>query len=557
MKQKPPPQLSNGQKRFCCTVASCCSRDGQPKVFTSQKLLTQHFIKVHAEKKYACSKCGKKFGAEWLAKHHEATCGTSWLCSCSATYQNREALLTHARRHSHTLPFELKRGDAQRRKQLSNQSVQPIIVPVATQVIILVQSPKDNATGPRDSGTSSPTKTPSQWRSIVPKANPSSDLPSSGLDTLPVKKVHQGCQTTVSCRCKRTKDSCTQACTKQASTRDACEFVNLPPRPFRRPRAVKRAVETQTCELDVQYKASQPRLSRAWNYNAPHGCSIHTQTIESAVCRIQNTRARHPVIRPGPRKLDKEIATNELWGDLDQIFFNGPATPAKEWMDIFPRSSSGTQTLESDALLKELCSSYTSSRSPFIDGSRENLAHLSLSTVSLEQGLGVISRKPAMLPVLAPICEPEVSSCLADSLQHVSHILSTETQTDNLLDSFFLDDVQQTAAQTDFPSCSHNETQTSEDVSFEGADVFHMETQTSGFLFCDFEGVDIETQTPWDHLDFSLDDFVVEPSFTNKKDAESQIEDHQLVWPRPCLKPPEGERLKDCSNMQTQTSGLI
>lgn len=557
MKQKPLPQLPNAQKRFCCTVASCCSRDGQPKVFTSQKLLTQHFIKVHAEKKYSCSKCGKKFGAEWLAKHHEATCGTSWLCSCGATYQNREALLTHARRHSHGLPFELKRGDAQKRKQLSSQPVQPIIVPVATQVIILLQTPKDKSTSLKAGVTPSPTKTPSQWRSIVPKVNPSSDPPSSGLDSLPVKKVHQASQTTVSCRCRHTKDSCTQACTKQTSTRDACEFVNLPPKACKRPRAAKRAVETQTCEFDVQYKASQPRLSRVWNYNAPHGCSIHTQTVESAVCRIQNTRTRHPVIRPGPRKLDKEIATNELWGDLDHIFLNGPAAPSKEWMDIFPRSSSGTQTLESDALLKELCSSYTSSCSPFIDGSRENLAHLSLPTVPLERGLGVISRKPAMLPVLAPICESEISGSLEDSLQRVSHILSSETQTDNLLDDFFLNDVQQTAAQTDFPSCSHNETQTSEDVSFEGADVFHMETQTSGFSFCDFEGVDIETQTPWDHLDFSLDDFVVEPSFAGKKDAESQIEDHQLIWPRPFLKLQEGERLKDCSNMQTQTSGLI
>ncbi|KAH9362171.1 hypothetical protein HPB48_002149 [Haemaphysalis longicornis] len=87
---------------------------GNPTLSARLQPLDRHFIKVHAEKKYSCSKCGKKFGAEWLAKHHEATCGTSWLCSCGATYQNREALLTHARRHSHGLPFELKRGDAQK-----------------------------------------------------------------------------------------------------------------------------------------------------------------------------------------------------------------------------------------------------------------------------------------------------------------------------------------------------------------------------------------------------------------------------------------------------------
>ncbi|KAL3243921.1 hypothetical protein MRX96_019509 [Rhipicephalus microplus] len=230
-------------KRFRCPVGSCSSKDGQAKLFSSQKLLNQHFFKVHAEKKYSCSKCGKKFGADWLSKHHEATCGTSWLCSCGASYQNREALLTHARRRSHALPFERKRGDACKQKTSHSQPLQAIILPVATQIF-------------------------------------------------------------------------------------------------------------------------QPSL--------------------------------------------------------------------------------------------------------------------------------------------------------------------------------------------------HTETQTNEDLSFEeGTDVLHMETQTSKFLFCDFESVDIETQTPWKNVDFNLDDFVVDSSFIEKKDAESQIEYHQFLASWLCMKIPDGEGFKDSNNMHTQTSGLI
>uniref|UniRef100_A0A023G541 C2H2-type domain-containing protein n=1 Tax=Amblyomma triste TaxID=251400 RepID=A0A023G541_AMBTT len=535
-------------------------RDGQPKLFTSQKLLTQHFIKVHAEKKYSCSKCSKRFGAEWLSKHHEATCGTSWCCSCGASYQNREALLTHARRRSHTLPFELKRGDACKRKQASNQSLQPIIVPVATQVIIVIQSPKEKSSDSKDTLSQNPTKAPSQWRSIIPKANLKGDSSSCGLDTtsgvLSVGKVHQGSQTNVSCKCRHTKDSCIQACSVKGSTKDASELVNLPLKACKRSRAMKTAVHTQTCESDVHHASIQPLSSKAMSKKARHRCSIQTQTIESAVGRAQKARAKRLIVSPEPRKLDKEIATSELWSDLDQILFNNCATPSKEWMDIFSRSSSATQTLDTDALLKDLCNSYPSSRSLFLDGPRESFSQIGLPAVPLEQGLDVISPKPGMLPVLAPICEPGVTGSLEDSLHDVGHILSSETQTDDLFDSLLIENMQQTAAQTDFPACSHNETQTNEDVSFESTDVLHMETQTSGILFCDFESVDIETQTPWDHLDFSLDDLVVESDFTMKKDAESQIGNYQLVCPWHCLKS-DVLNSKGWNNMQTQTSGLL
>lgn len=559
MKQKTGDGLAlpNAPKRFRCTVGSCCAMDGQAKLFSSQKLLNQHFFKVHAEKKYSCSKCGKKFGADWLSKHHETTCGTSWLCSCGASYQNREALLTHARRRSHTLPFERKRGDACKQKTAQPQPLQTVILPVATQVIVVIQDPKENTAGSGDTIMQSAAKAPSQWRSIVPKANPPSDLPSHGLDTsargISMGKVHQSSQTTVSCKCRRTKDSCIQACSNDSPRRDASEFVNLPPKACKRSRAMKTTVHTQTS--DIQLKSLQPLLSKRANKKPHYGCSIHTQTIESAMGKAQKTHVRDPSDRPEPDKLDKEIGTSELWSDLDQLLFNS-AAPTKEWMDLFSRNSSATQTLESDMLLKDLCGSFSPPRSLFLEGPRQNFAQMGLPDAPLEQHLNTISQKPAMFPILAQICEAEVTNALEDTLRDVNHILSSQTQTDNHFDSLLIENMQQTAAQTDFPS-SHTETQTNEDVPFEGTDVLHMETQTSGFLFCDFDGVDNETQTPWNDIDFSLDDFVVGSSFTNKKDAESQIDYHQFFCPWPYPKMTDGESFKDCNNMQTQTNELI
>lgn len=579
MKQTRGHDTAAIEKSFCCSIANCLSRDGQPRPFSSQKLLTQHFIKVHAEKKYPCSKCGKKFGAEWLSKHHESTCGTLWHCSCKAIYQNREALLTHARRQMHTLPFKLKRGDTCKRKQASSQAVQQVIVPVATQVIILMQNQKvGGSEGVRQAIACRANKNTCQWRSIVPKVTDISSLLTASTasalssttragDTFVnseiANKVHQASQTNVSWKFKRTKDSCIQASTRAGCTRDASELVDLPPKACRRSRAMKTAVETQTSGLDIHTRDIQPRTSELSSHvkKSSYGCSIHTQTVESAVCKAKRTRAKRAAPKQQPSKMDKEIATSELWSDLDELLFQGrTAAPSREWMEFFPRSSSATQTLEPDALFKDMCNYRSStareSGSVFprdLGEQQESFNQQRLLPDPLEEGLNVISRKETMLPVLASVEEP--NGCLGSTLGNV--IFSSETQTDNLLDSLLLTSVQQSAAQTDFPLFSHNETQTSEDVPLECTDVLHMETQTSGWLFGDFESVDIETQTPWEHLDFSFDDLVTDDNFTKKKDAESQIECCQLKRSWAAMKLCNKDAHKGCNNMETQTNGLF
>ncbi|CAN7991863.1 unnamed protein product [Ixodes hexagonus] len=570
-------------KRFCCTAANCLSREGHPKPFSSRKLLTQHYIKVHAEKKYACSKCGKKFGVEWLTKHHESTCGTSWHCQCGATYRNREALLTHARRQMHALPFELKRGDVCKRKQASSQAAQQIIVPAAAQVIIVIQDLNVNSgQKSHEVPVHGASRTTAQWRSIVPKVSSvPTTMPFPGLPSLPSAmapeslssgscmlegKVHQASQTNVSCKSKRTKDSCIQASSTTSCTRDASELVDLPPKTCRRHRAMKTAVETQTSGLDTQCKGSKPTVSQSGSSRkkASYGCSIETQTIESAVCKAKKTRAKR-VTSKQPPKLDKEISANELWSDLDNLLFHGSPAPSREWMELFPRNSSATQTLEPDDLFKDLGNSFRPVSAQSVDpmfaktlqGSRECFGEQAHGPTALEQDFDVMCRKSPTLPLLTSSHRSQVEGSLEDALNSVSHILSCETQTDSLLDSLLMTSVQQSAAQTDFPLFSHNETQTNEDSPFESTDMFHTETQTSGFLFCDFECVDIETQTPWDHFDFSLDDLGTETTFTKKRDAESQIEHCQLDSFWPTSKVASRGSPRDCSNMETQTYEIL
>ena len=64
-------------------------------------------MKVHAEKKFKCSKCGFGFGMEKDKRRHEEHCGKKFTCtSCQCTYVSVEALLTHCYRTQHPVPDE-------------------------------------------------------------------------------------------------------------------------------------------------------------------------------------------------------------------------------------------------------------------------------------------------------------------------------------------------------------------------------------------------------------------------------------------------------------------
>ncbi|XP_019629775.1 PREDICTED: ATM interactor-like [Branchiostoma belcheri] len=120
-------------KHFYCPVADCERRLGSRRPFTSMFLIKQHYARMHAEKKFHCTKCGFGFAFKKELERHEKTCGQIWHCSCGCPYTTMEALWTHAARKGHSLPDKLLKKDdskvqnAKRKSQSIPQS-QPVKV---------------------------------------------------------------------------------------------------------------------------------------------------------------------------------------------------------------------------------------------------------------------------------------------------------------------------------------------------------------------------------------------------------------------------------------------
>ncbi|KAK3603884.1 hypothetical protein CHS0354_042891 [Potamilus streckersoni] len=120
-KQKKP---NTDIMKFHCPVKNCTYQVGC-RFFKSNKLLKQHYLKVHAEKRFACDKCGLKFGMERDRLRHQSHCGVLFHCgTCGCSYTTREALLTHCKRNNHQLceedKIEAKKRKDTRKNQMQN-----------------------------------------------------------------------------------------------------------------------------------------------------------------------------------------------------------------------------------------------------------------------------------------------------------------------------------------------------------------------------------------------------------------------------------------------------
>ncbi|XP_055855492.1 ATM interactor [Episyrphus balteatus] len=125
----------NTDKLFFCPQLDCVYYDGplNERGFKSLKFLKQHFQKVHAEKKFACSKCGKAFGTQSMKESHEKNCGKEYICAeCGWKYDTSEALLTHVKRKGHHA-----------KRKLENKVAIPKLTPVAEKPKIIIPIPKD------------------------------------------------------------------------------------------------------------------------------------------------------------------------------------------------------------------------------------------------------------------------------------------------------------------------------------------------------------------------------------------------------------------------------
>ncbi|KAF3426128.1 hypothetical protein E2986_01857 [Frieseomelitta varia] len=94
--------------QYHCPVESCIYAPKAERHFSTMKYLKQHYLKVHAKKTYACTRCEKSFSTESAKEGHMRICGIEFACSCSKTYTSYEALLTHAKRALHTINDKYK-----------------------------------------------------------------------------------------------------------------------------------------------------------------------------------------------------------------------------------------------------------------------------------------------------------------------------------------------------------------------------------------------------------------------------------------------------------------
>ncbi|XP_046396842.1 uncharacterized protein LOC124163795 [Ischnura elegans] len=94
--------------QYHCPVGSCLYNINSDRHFTHIKYLKQHYLKVHAEKKFLCKKCDKGFSTEAACNVHTRICGMKFTCSCGCNYMSYEALITHAKRKNHTFDVNLK-----------------------------------------------------------------------------------------------------------------------------------------------------------------------------------------------------------------------------------------------------------------------------------------------------------------------------------------------------------------------------------------------------------------------------------------------------------------
>nr|AGM32726.1 uncharacterized protein [Coptotermes formosanus] len=94
--------------QYHCPVDKCPYNLNSRQFFKRFKYLKQHYLKVHAEKTFQCEKCLKGFSTEAAKHRHLRMCGIKFTCSCNHAYESYEALLTHAKRLSHTFDGKFK-----------------------------------------------------------------------------------------------------------------------------------------------------------------------------------------------------------------------------------------------------------------------------------------------------------------------------------------------------------------------------------------------------------------------------------------------------------------
>ncbi|KAG8201535.1 hypothetical protein JTE90_011210 [Oedothorax gibbosus] len=325
-----------------CPVLGCLYFSGSERHFTEKKFLNQHIAKVHAEKKFSCSKCSKSFGLDWWRKHHEKTCGMEWKCHCGAKYSSRESFLTHARRTQHKLPESVEK--------VKQAKVPTEVNPPS--VILLIQPIIQNCTCIQP--TQNPVVNP---QPILPKppcffSNASTQSSGNKLCS-PIYTSTIKDAPNESFAFNISSNSCTNTVSASSTVTSVDAATSVVEK------ISQKTISTQTIDLECPGKTRESRASQCSRRKSKVMAvgieSTHTQTAESSVVKIKKRRYRRKSVAITTEASmligqDTDVGPS-LWPNFKDLILPNPGSCSNRGY----KSTTSTQTSNT----KVLCDSQT------------------------------------------------------------------------------------------------------------------------------------------------------------------------------------------------------
>ncbi|XP_069688080.1 serine-rich adhesin for platelets [Periplaneta americana] len=511
--------------QYHCPIEECPYNLQSKQFFKCLKYLKQHYLKVHAEKSFQCKTCLKGFSTEAAKKHHSRICGIKFTCSCNNTYDTYEALLTHAKRSSHTFDEKFKlygkgftetAANKEKKSGANCREIQPVSTAIAVPVHFLAAVALSELSG-KSLGPAIDKGVQTDGQMVVSKRSKKAPSPSKSCERATKRRMSAQTQTGIVPKNKRPKIS--------AQTQTIGDYI------------LKKAMEDANIPIPCESQKSSKQITKKRRK------SMETQTMN--LMKVQN-REMNNFLRKYPH-VDTDLASLNDFPSTSNISMPDNQSSYTLGVDVgLPdlwvgqKNSSGTQTspVAMNALMEQEILSHSVTQTDL------NLSFLESETCEANSS-GIHSSSQTMHNLqtyfednsncsfsnvvnnVTPAFEPELatSACgtnmetalgtLADDTAYspsqmdsflvhrkndfnVNRSCSIETQTEiDFNDSFLTgcaDD-----GDTSFTFCSTIETQTTEEFSsFDQLLYSNMYTQTcDDILYSELGFVNIQTQTAW------------------------------------------------------------
>ncbi|KAK5642311.1 hypothetical protein RI129_008478 [Pyrocoelia pectoralis] len=267
-------------KEYYCPDIECIFNS--EKCFKTLKLLKQHYLKVHGEKRFLCDICNKGFPTLSARNRHVKYCGINFqCCDCNVAYPAYESLMTHGKRKKH--------------KILEKVAYSPTVVQSLGKIQLQHDSTKKESF-------------------IVPKGSTSLPLIIIPINLNPT--MEKSSQTDLRVSSPNLKTKQTQVVNKRTS--QECQTLHL--------RRTRSSVETQTIG---DFIAKKPKLSTS-------DCSISGKktTDNDTEQKSIETQTKSPTFNSQASNTSFELSLNSFELSNDDFIM----TP------IVHKSDSGTQT---------------------------------------------------------------------------------------------------------------------------------------------------------------------------------------------------------------------